>query len=786
MVERATRHIRLVGIGAGSRAREARALQPIETLYTRLRARSGQGEVDLTALLPGCHRLLIEGQPGAGKTTFANLVACMLARDCKGMPCPEGPPWRTAHLGLPADQPARIPVLLRAANLALRMQERTQREDNRHWLLDLVEKYCTDNKVPVPADTWQALLLAGDAFVLIDGLDEVADEALRQRIFAVFDDACTTWTKCPFVVTSRPVQTEHLRQTHGFDHTTIAPFGRGEIDAFLQAFAQAMHGESAATEAGAYLAELRGALLQRRDLRLLASNPVMLTCLCVVHWNDGQLPHGRARVYRSVIDWLLRSKREARAEQGYNDTFALAAFSRLALAMMTHAGGKQKSIGLEDAACAVDAAVERHFPKLSDERDRRALARRWLRYECLGSGIVQELADGRLEFWHLTFQEYLAACELALGRDEPEHKDAWWPTFRDHLEDPQWRETVDLFPACLFGDRDQGRVDRLLALVQGLERREDETELAHDARRAGLVGRLLSTVEVLGYVPDAAIRGEHQRALARTMAMFTVEGAAQVPWRERVAAAEALGRAGDPRLGDGRFLQNLRPIPGGGGWRLGVYPVTVAEYLTFVEDDGYRRQEWWGEDWEVREKEGWVEPRDFDEQLQHPNWPVTGVSWHEACAYCRWMAARYEVEVRLPQGREWAQAATPMHGPYPWGMAEPDEKRANFDQRVGRPTPVGIYPSGAGPSGHLDLAGNVWEWCVNTLDEEPYGSRKPSGRDPGSRALERVLRGGGWDGPAPNLRSGYRGWNDSWYRSAGVGFRVAVAPSSTEAQTTSP
>ena len=39
-------------------------------------------------------------------------------------------------------------------------------------------------------------------------------------------------------------------------------------------------------------------------MRRLATNPVMLTCLCVVHWNEGRLPEGRSRVYRAVIRFL--------------------------------------------------------------------------------------------------------------------------------------------------------------------------------------------------------------------------------------------------------------------------------------------------------------------------------------------------------------------------------------------------------------------------------------------------------------------------------------------------
>ncbi len=52
-------------------------------------------------------------------------------------------------------------------------------------------------------------------------------------------------------------------------------------------------------------------------------------------------------------------------------------------------------------------------PRLPTAEDRRRRAREWLRFECLGSGVVEEVSGNRLRFWHLTFQEHLAALQLA-------------------------------------------------------------------------------------------------------------------------------------------------------------------------------------------------------------------------------------------------------------------------------------------------------------------------------------------------------------------------------------
>jgi formylglycine-generating enzyme required for sulfatase activity len=209
--------------------------------------------------------------------------------------------------------------------------------------------------------------------------------------------------------------------------------------------------------------------------------------------------------------------------------------------------------------------------------------------------------------------------------------------------------------------------------------------------------------------------------------------------------------------------------------RLGKYPVTVEEFRHFVEEGrGYETRELWDEaGWAFREREGCESPDSWDGQLATPNRPVVGVSWYEAMAYCRWLSAQWEMEVRLPTGAEWEAAARPERGEYPWGEAEPDAERANFALNVDRPTPVGAYPEGAGPHGHLDLAGNVWEWCVDGA-----GGPGEDAADPSDFGPVRALCGGGWYDVAGILGVGARYWFGAANRSDDVGFRLGVPPAS--------
>ena len=108
----------------------------------------------------------------------------------------------------------------------------------------------------------------------------------------------------------------------------------------------------------------------------------------------------------------------------------------------------------------------------------------------------------------------------------------------------------------------------------------------------------------------------------------------------------------------------------------------------------------------------------------------------------------------------------------PWGNEEPDASRGCFDldPLESQPDSVGSHPARRGSFGHLDLAGNVWEWCddeVELIGDHWLDDKKAGGR---------ALRGGGWGSPALNLGAASRFGFSAGGRGSSIGFRVAVAP----------
>jgi formylglycine-generating enzyme required for sulfatase activity len=222
--------------------------------------------------------------------------------------------------------------------------------------------------------------------------------------------------------------------------------------------------------------------------------------------------------------------------------------------------------------------------------------------------------------------------------------------------------------------------------------------------------------------------------------------------------------------------------------------VTNAMFATFVDQTGYQTDaETAGSSYvylpdsghtELTQGADWQHPLGPDSSLENlSQHPVVHVSWNDAQAYCEWAGRR------LPTEAEWEKGARGTDGRiFPWGNAF-DGTRLNsadvnlgagrgnssFDDGFQLTSPVGNYPLGASPYGALDMAGNVWEWVNDWVDEAYYQS-SPSSNPGGPASGEyRVVRGGSWHDPEDGQRAAYRGWAAPDDTDITLGFRCALS-----------
>jgi formylglycine-generating enzyme required for sulfatase activity len=748
-------------------------------------------------------RLVILGDPGSGKTTLLKHVSLTLGRG------------RGDELGLGKDGDTLLPILfpIAAYATALRQGDRA--------LSDYLGEYFAARELPDLAPLFRDALEGGHAIVLLDGLDEVQDPGVRLQIVRRVQDFVRRFSNNRYVVTSRIAGYEQAR-LGDFAHVTVLPFGNKDIERFAGRWCLAYErvtdaSPAAEARAGQRARDLVSAIQASESVRRLATNPLLLTIIALIHYLNVRLPERRVELYRLSVEALAESWNRARSlggqaidlylgERRLDARFVVNILGPVALWLhKSQPGGLMEQRALE----AKLAEILRDQEGVAEARARE-LAYAFLDLVRRGSGLLQERGLGLYGFLHLTFEEYLAARVIADLDTDPA------ATLVRHWPDPAWREVILL----TLGASPRAQATRLIeALLAGPT--EDETR----GKNIVLAGQALADVG-----RDGVVRRVWEKTIGVLRGMLEEQDPRKlVPVQTRVEAGDALGLLGDPRITDdawvevsaGEFLmgttqheveelvkrygkdwenwakdevpKNRIPVQ---AFRIGKCPVTNLEFKRFLDAGGYEMRRYWSEggwQWrhrkpeeekglpEWRRREGRKEPRFWQDPsfgIRKPNRPVVGVTWYEVVAYCNWLTEKLRRDgkigqsdvVRLPTEAEWEKAARGVDGRWwPWGN-EWDQNRANTEEGgVGGTTPVGIYPGGVSPYGCYDMAGNVWEWTGSLY--KPYPYQPDDGREDPNAEGSRVIRGGSWGSPQGSARCAHAAAAPPDERSGNLGFR---------------
>jgi len=722
--------------------------------------------------------LIILGDPGAGKSTFLKYLALKLARG-------EG-----AELGLDG----RLPVLLPLSAYANVLAEKEVRLDA------FIAQHFTDTVSARPpiAQMLADALESGRALILLDGLDEVRDVNLRNTVVERVTDFYAAHRQAgnKFVLTSRIVGYRQVRPTaEGLGECTLVDFNDEEIAAFVERWTLALEKqaqgetEMARRDAEAERRELLDAVQHNPGVRRLAANPLLLTILALMKRQGVTLPERRVQLYDQYVTTLIATWNRARSlsgrapGKGLDDVQTLRVLAPLALWMHREAPG----VGL-----VKHPALLRRLTAIFAERgadDPEQAARRFLEDVHEHTALLLERGPDEYGFIHLTFEEYLAAVGLALqaeGEPQPVVE-----ALAPYIGEQAWRE-VTLLTVAYIG------------IIQNLPGKAGQVAEGLAASGQGKPGEaaLLAGEAVLDAWPDGVTPQSKEAVIAHLIpAMQQAEAAKEV----RRRAGWVLGRLGW-RPND---LDAFVPIPSGvflmgsreddeDAWNnekpqrpveipypfwMAKYPITNAQFARFVEAGGYREPRWWSkEGWWWKGEEKRAQPAYWDDRAwNNPIFPVVGVTFYEAEAYCRWLdeqlkqalggqevaervaiadeafweaLASGKYRLRLPTEEEWEYAARGTDGRvYPWGNTfEPWRANTREDGRVGT-TAVCTYPQGVSPFGVWDLSGNVWEWVLGEYN----------------------WRGGSWSYNRRDARAAFRSRSDPSFFYNIVGFRVVFS-----------
>lgn len=397
----------------------------------------------LTAMLATGRKVIVLGGPGSGKSTLAKHIASTTAQR-------EGGP---------------VPLLLTVRDWVA--------EGKREHLLDMAARQAgVSLSVRTDRGALEALCERGNVLLIVDGVDEAADPAVRRELRDQLHGFVAAYSGVPVLVTSRiagyhdvPLNDEE------FDELTLEPFDDEAIEQFVRRWYELVEDDPAARLRRRV--DLLHALEVEPRAKELARNPLLATLIGMVHFSQAQLPGDRAKLYGLIIElllvtWPAERKRELPELHGAVQQPML---EKLALRLQEQRSSTRERkdqaevlIGVDQLESLLEELLAEHLRERSAP-ERRYLARKWGKWLVDGCGLLQEQQPGRVGFLHLSLMEYMAGRAL-FDRTVVGGYEAVAELVAARHDQAGWRETLLLMLGSENKKRELGQavVERLLAI----------------------------------------------------------------------------------------------------------------------------------------------------------------------------------------------------------------------------------------------------------------------------------------------------------------------------------
>lgn len=378
-------------------------------------------------------KLIILGKPGAGKTTFLKYVA---------LQCNTG-----------KFKPKHVPIFVTLKDFA----EAAKKPE----LLEYINHQFASCGIAATEVIY--LLKQGRVVVLLDGLDEVKEEDSK-HVLKEIRNFSNQFRDNHFLITCRIAAQEYIFDK--FTEVEVADFDIRQIREFANNWFQGNQ-------------EKRENFIKRLNcnnkITEIATNPLLITLLCLVFEESGSFPRSRCQLYKEGIDIMLKkwdAKRGIERDQVYKNISPQRKEELLSkIALTTFEQGnyffKQKVVEkyITDYICNL-------FGANTDPKALQLDSEIMLRSIEAQHGLLVERAKGIYSFSHLTFHEYLTSVEIVF-RTNP--LDKLEERLLPHIVEQRWRE-VFLLTSELLSNADEllksmkDKIDQLLTADNYLQK----------------------------------------------------------------------------------------------------------------------------------------------------------------------------------------------------------------------------------------------------------------------------------------------------------------------------
>jgi hypothetical protein len=286
---------------------------------------------------------------------------------------------------------------------------------------------------------------SGRALVLIDGVDELP-RTKRDDLLQVLNQLVMAYPLARYVITSRPSALKQddwptwseWTNAESFTNATLQPMTSEQINSLIQqwhdALVEKLTDPDEIEEILQLPTTLGRTLRLRPSLRRLTTNPLLCSMICALHRESREnLPNERLKLYEQCVEMLLSKRDEGRKIVLSSEYARLTPGQQLAL-VQNFAYWMMRNSYSDVSVDEADDLFEERLPTIGANSEVDGTKVR--RYFVERTNLIREPVDGRIDFTHRTFQEFLAAQQAVKEND--------LGLLREKATDDQWRELIIL------------------------------------------------------------------------------------------------------------------------------------------------------------------------------------------------------------------------------------------------------------------------------------------------------------------------------------------------------
>jgi GTPase SAR1 family protein len=264
---------------------------PIDQLYIDavLVDSKENNTLSLNDFMKTTSKTVVLGNPGSGKSTLASKLLYELSS-------PTAPLLQGKSV---------LPILVTLREYAL------DKSNSKPSIIHFIAiKAGSDYQINVTEDFFEHLLETAQALIIFDGLDEILDTALRQEIVKDIEAFCNLYQNTPILVTSRETGYEQAPLNKDeFQIFNLLPFTNRQVEQYIEkwfSYLGSKDPQSIGWSSTAFLNELSSVSTE------ITSNPLLLSLLCTIYQNEGDIPRNKADIYEKCAQLLIERRDKER------------------------------------------------------------------------------------------------------------------------------------------------------------------------------------------------------------------------------------------------------------------------------------------------------------------------------------------------------------------------------------------------------------------------------------------------------------------------------------------